>query len=104
MAVDLVLKLYVLLDSLNTFTTFPGTAHCICIAFRLTAVKRCRTQAQEVKADGLHDLLITTEVKLIQVSSPRPTMDTFLFVRPWNRYVLELPDVAANDTQSEEDY
>jgi hypothetical protein len=63
----------------------------------------------EAKADGLHDLQITTEDKLIEFSSPRPTMQTLLLVRPWNRQLLELADFAelpdaADDTQSEEDY
>jgi hypothetical protein len=97
MAGDIVLKLYALLDSLNA----PRFANCRlrlpCIAFRITAVKRSHAQDQEiyeVKASGLHDLLITTKDKLIQFSSPRPTMQTFLLVRPWNRYILELPDFA----------
>ncbi|KAG2039390.1 hypothetical protein BDR03DRAFT_951788, partial [Suillus americanus] len=90
--------------------------HLPCIAFRVTAVKRSRAQDQEiyeVKADGLHDLLVTTKDKLIQFSSRRPTMQTFLLIRPWNRYLLELPDFAepseleelsdvADNTQSEE--
>jgi hypothetical protein len=117
MAGDIVLKLYALLDSLNA----PRFANCRlrlpCIAFRITAVKRCHAQDQEiyeVKASGLHDLLITTKDKLIQFSSPRPTMQTFLLVRPWNRYILELPDFAepsglaelpdVDDTDDEEGY
>ncbi|KAG2337084.1 hypothetical protein BDR05DRAFT_970607 [Suillus weaverae] len=117
-AVDLAFKLYALLDSLNAPRFANCRLHLPCIAFRVTAVKRSRAQDQEiyeVKADGLHDLLITTEDKLIQFSSPRPTMQTFLLVRPWNRYLLELPDFAepsglaelpddADDTQSEDDY
>ncbi|KAG1768815.1 hypothetical protein EDD22DRAFT_211246 [Suillus occidentalis] len=118
MPVDLVLRLYARLDNLNA----PRFGNCRlqlpCIAFRVTVVKRSRAQDQEtheVKADGLHDLLITTEDKLIQFSSPRPTMQTLLLVRPWNRQLLELPDFAepsalaelpdaADDTQSEEEY
>ncbi|KAG2346036.1 HET-domain-containing protein [Suillus weaverae] len=117
MAVDFVLKIYSLLDNLNAPRFGNCRLHLPCIAFRVTAVKRSRAQDQEiyeVKADGLHDLLITTEDKLIQFSSPRPTMQTLFLVRPWNRYLdlpdfvessglVELPDVA-DDTQSEEDY
>ncbi|KAG2336192.1 HET-domain-containing protein [Suillus weaverae] len=117
-AVDLALKLYTLLDDLKAPRFADCRLHLPCIAFRVTAVKRSRAQDQEiyeVKADGLHDLLITTKDKLIQFSSPRPTMQTFLLVRPWNRYLLDLPDFAepsglaelpdvADDTQSEEDY
>jgi hypothetical protein len=117
-AVDLILKLYTLLDNLNAPRFGNCRLHLPCIAFRVTAVTRSRTQDQEiyeVKADGLHDLVITTEDKLLQFSSPRPTLQKFLLVRPWNRYLLELPDFAessglteppdvTDDTRSEEDY
>jgi hypothetical protein len=117
-AVDLVLKLYTLLDNLNAPRFGNCRLHLPCIAFRVTAVTRSRTQDQEiyeVKADGLHNLVITTEDKLIQFSSPRPTLQKFLLVRPWNRYLLELPDFAessgltelpdvSDDTRSEEDF
>ncbi|KAG2363717.1 hypothetical protein BDR07DRAFT_887046 [Suillus spraguei] len=82
MAVD---QLHVLLDNLNASRFASCRLHSPCIAFRVTAVKRSRGQDQEiyeVKANGLHDLLITTKDTLIQFSSPRPTMQTFfLFVR-----------------------
>jgi hypothetical protein len=94
-AADVVLKLYTLLGNLSASRFGNCRLHLPCIAFRVTAVKRNRAQDQEiyeVKADGLLDLLITTEDKLIQFSSPRPTMQTFLLVRPWNRHLLELPD------------
>ncbi|KAG1731962.1 uncharacterized protein EDB91DRAFT_1152548 [Suillus paluster] len=105
--------------------TAPRFANCRlrlpCIAFRVTAVRRSRAQDQEtyvtyeVKAVGLRDLVITTEDRLSQFSPTRPTMQTFLLVRPWNRYLLDLPDFAelpnlagmldvADDTRSEEDY
>ncbi|KAG2365295.1 heterokaryon incompatibility protein-domain-containing protein [Suillus spraguei] len=117
-ALDSILKLYDLLDNLNAPRFAQCRLHLPCIAFRVTAVKRGGAQDQEiyeVKADGLHDLLITTKDTLLQFSSPRPTMQTFLLVRPWNRYLLELPDFAessnlaelpdiADDTESEEDY
>ncbi|KIK38635.1 hypothetical protein CY34DRAFT_809154 [Suillus luteus UH-Slu-Lm8-n1] len=118
MAVDLVLKLYARLDNLNAPRFGNCRLHLPCIAFRVTTVKRGRAQDQEiykVRADGLHDLLVTTEDRLIPFSSPRPTMQTFLLVRPWNRYLLELPDFADqsglaelpdvdDDMQSEDDY
>jgi hypothetical protein len=117
-AVDLVLKLYALLDNLNAPRFANCRLHLPCIVFRVTAVKQSRAQDQgiyEAKADGLHDLQITTEDKLIEFSSPRPTMQTLVLVRPWNRQLLEFPDFAepsglaelpdaADDTQSEEDY
>ncbi|KAG1786336.1 uncharacterized protein HD556DRAFT_1449839 [Suillus plorans] len=70
----------------------------------------------QVKADGLHDLSITTEDKLIPSSWTFSTRQTFLLVRPWDRDLLELPDFAellglaarlpdiGDDTQSEESY
>ncbi|KAG1732010.1 uncharacterized protein EDB91DRAFT_1152886 [Suillus paluster] len=97
-AVEPAMKLYTLLDN----TTAPRFANCRlqlpCIAFRVTAVKRSRPQDQEtnlsyeVKTDGVHDLLITTEEKLIPSSRAIATRQTFLLVRPWDRYLLELPD------------
>ncbi|KAG2361233.1 hypothetical protein BDR07DRAFT_1610267 [Suillus spraguei] len=96
MALDVALKLYAMLDNLNAPRFANCRLHLPCIAFRVTAVKRSPTQDQEiyeVKADGLHDLLITTKDKLVQFSSPRPTVQTLLLVRPWNRFLLELPDV-----------
>ncbi|KAG2338855.1 hypothetical protein BDR05DRAFT_968858 [Suillus weaverae] len=117
-AVALALKLYALLDNLKAPRFADSRLHLPCIAFRVTAVTRNCAQDQEiyeVKADGLHDLLITTEDERIQFSSPRPTKRTFLLVRPWNRYILELPDFAepsglaelpddADDMQSEDGY
>ncbi|KAG0701114.1 hypothetical protein DFH29DRAFT_876116 [Suillus ampliporus] len=70
-----------------------------CIAFTVTALIQRRGQDQgtfftyDVKADGLRDLLITTEDKL------RPASRTFLLIRPWNRHDLGLPD-DADETQS----
>jgi hypothetical protein len=57
----------------------------------------------EVKTDGLGDLLITTEDRLIPFSPTRPLApwQTFLLVRPWNRSLLELPN-PSDDMQSME--
>ncbi|KIK45786.1 hypothetical protein CY34DRAFT_37252, partial [Suillus luteus UH-Slu-Lm8-n1] len=72
--------------------------HLPCIAFPVTAVKRSRSQDQTtrlaycVKADGLDNLLVTTEDKLTQFSPARPTRQTFLIIRPWNRHDLGVPD------------
>jgi len=68
------------------------------IAFRVTEVRRSRGEDQDtcftyyVKADGLKDMQITTKARVSQFSSARPTQQTFLFVRPWNRCNLGLPD------------
>ncbi|OAX31423.1 hypothetical protein K503DRAFT_85413 [Rhizopogon vinicolor AM-OR11-026] len=107
-AMELASKLYTLLHN----TTAPRFANCRlhlpCIVFPVTAIKRRRDQDQEtyftydVKVDGLNDLLITTEEKLIQFSRTRPSRQSLLLVRPWDRSLLELPDVA-DDMQSVDD-
>jgi hypothetical protein len=55
-----------------------------------------------VKADGLYDLLVTTEDKLTQFSRSRPARHAYFLVRPWDRSLLEVPDLA-DDTESLED-
>jgi hypothetical protein len=58
----------------------------------------------ELKADGLHDLLITTEEKLIHLFRQRSSRQPLLLVRPWDRSLLELPDLADLDSDNEEDW
>lgn len=110
--INLASKLY---DELAGMSA-PRFANCRlylpCITFPVTEVRRKSGPAQEthftyeVKANGLHDLLITTEETLMQ--SARPTLRPFLLVLPLNRYLLELPDFteppASDDTQSEDGY
>jgi hypothetical protein len=48
----------------------------------------------EVKADGLHDLKVTTEDKLPQFSQGTPARRSFLLVCPWDHHLLKLPDYA----------
>jgi hypothetical protein len=99
----------------NLFTVLcdmraPRFANCRltlpCIVFPVTAVRRRRDEdhaiyfTYEIKADGLKDLLITTEDKLVQFSRTRPARQALLLVRPWDRSLLELPDFAG-DTQSD---
>ncbi|KAG1719760.1 hypothetical protein EDB19DRAFT_628512 [Suillus lakei] len=106
-AVDLALKLYTRLECLSTARFAHYRLQLPCITFRVTEVRRRRGLAQEtpftyeVKADGLHDLLITSEQTLIQFSRARPTRQTFLLVRLWDRRLLELPDFG-DDTEGEE--
>ncbi|KAJ8580750.1 hypothetical protein M405DRAFT_885991 [Rhizopogon salebrosus TDB-379] len=106
-----------LYHTLNTLRA-PRFAHCRlhlpCIAFLVTDVRRKRGQDLEmnytykVKADGLHDLVITTEDRLPQFSQTRPTRPAFLIVRPWDRSLLKLPDFAdltdVSDAESIEDW
>jgi len=54
----------------------------------------------EVKANELHDLIITTEDRLPQ---GRPARQSLLLVRPWDRHLLELPDYA-DDTENVDDF
>ncbi|KAG1893657.1 uncharacterized protein F5891DRAFT_1116614 [Suillus fuscotomentosus] len=107
-------KLYTLLDNLSAPRFAHSRLQLPCIAFPITELRRRRDPNLEtcftydVKADGLQDLLITSEDKLIQFSPTRPTQQTFLLVRPWNRHDLELPDFAepdfADDAQSVDDW
>ncbi|KAG0699364.1 hypothetical protein DFH29DRAFT_833817 [Suillus ampliporus] len=99
-AVESVLRLYDQLDNMSA----PRFANCRlqlpCIAFRVTELRRRRGPAHEthftygVKADGLRDLQIITEETLIQFARARPARQTFFLVRPWDRRLLEQPDIA----------
>ncbi|OAX41551.1 hypothetical protein K503DRAFT_797882 [Rhizopogon vinicolor AM-OR11-026] len=109
-AVELALRLHQKLYNLSAPRFAHRRLHLPCITFPVTEVRRRRSQDQEmyftyeVKADGLLDLLIGTEAKLIQFSHIRPTQrQTLLLVRPWDRSLLELSDFA-NDAESEEGY
>jgi hypothetical protein len=116
-AAELASKLYSLLDNMGA----PRFAHCRlylpCMVFRVTEVRRRHDPAIKhatsvtygVKADGLHDLLITTEEKLFQFSRARPIRQTVFLVRPWNRNLLEPaefvePPDFGDDTLSEDEY
>ncbi|KAJ8583085.1 hypothetical protein M405DRAFT_829410, partial [Rhizopogon salebrosus TDB-379] len=106
--VELAANLYTVLCDVKT----PRFAQCRlslpCIVFRVTAVRRRRDEdhatyfAYEVNAEGLNDLVIITEDRLVQFSRTRPARQAFLLVRPWDRSLLELPDFA-DDTQSVDD-
>ncbi|KAG1818213.1 heterokaryon incompatibility protein-domain-containing protein [Suillus subaureus] len=97
-AMDQASKFYDQLANLS----YPRFTNCRlrlpCIIFPVTEVRRRAGTTQEtlftygVKADGLDDLLITTDEKLVQFSRLRPARQTFLLVRPWDRRLLELPD------------
>jgi hypothetical protein len=97
-AVDLALKLYALLKSMSAPRFANRRLHLPCISFRITEIKQRLYTAREthfiyeVKADGLQDLLITTDERLIQFSRARPTRQTFFIVRPWDRRLLEQLD------------
>ncbi|KAG2149017.1 uncharacterized protein EDB93DRAFT_1143122 [Suillus bovinus] len=98
-AVKLASRLYTALEKLSVPRFANGRLQLPCIAFPLTEVKWKKPDqsaekcfAYEVKADGLQDLLITTADKLVQFSPTKRVRQTFLLVRPWNRYDLGLVD------------
>jgi hypothetical protein len=96
-AVDLASGLYNLLSSLSSPRFASRRLHLPCLAFPVTEVRwrDDRDQetpinamyAYEVKAKGLHDLLLLTEEQL-------PTWQTLLLVYPWDHCLLELPNPA----------
>ncbi|KAG2363719.1 hypothetical protein BDR07DRAFT_1403412 [Suillus spraguei] len=97
--VESALKLYSLLERLRVPRFDHRRLHLPCIVFPVTEIRRRPMEQQtyftyEVKADGLHDLRITTEERLLQFSQGRPTRQSFLLVRPWDRRLLELPNHA----------
>jgi hypothetical protein len=111
--VDLALKLYNQLDNMSAARFANCRLHLPCIAFHVTDISLNYDLSQEtrydVKADGLHDLLITTKEPIDQFSRIRPTQKSFVLVRPWDRSLLELPDFAdlpniGDDTESEGGY
>ncbi|KAG1793138.1 uncharacterized protein HD556DRAFT_522194 [Suillus plorans] len=112
---DLALKFYDQLEQLRAPRFANCRLHLPCISFRVTEVRRRRGQARDtpityrIKADGLHDLLIITEETLVQFSRAKPIRQRFLIVRPWDRYLLGVPNFAgqpdfADDTESIEDW
>ncbi|KAG1726975.1 uncharacterized protein EDB91DRAFT_899684 [Suillus paluster] len=85
-------RLYQTLDHLSASRFAHRRLHLSCIVFPVTEAKwRSRDQAYRVKAHGLQDLQITT-TQLNPVSRTKPSQQTFLLVRPWDRRLLELPN------------
>ncbi|KAG0701336.1 hypothetical protein DFH29DRAFT_875957 [Suillus ampliporus] len=75
--------------------------HLPCIVFHITELRRGSGQGSmystyEVKAGGLHDLLIITEDTLFEFTRGSPPQQKLLLVLPWNRDLLDFAD----DTQS----
>jgi hypothetical protein len=95
-------KLFTQLNYLSPPRFASHRLHLPCIAFRVTEIRpsgRGQHQgaccAYEVKADGLHDLLITTGENMNQFS---PTPRTLYLVRPWDRdLLLQLPSSADDE-------
>ncbi|KAG2053416.1 WD40 repeat-like protein [Suillus hirtellus] len=108
-AVALASKLYTILENLSIPRFANARLQLPCIVFPLTEVRRRPGQdgdisfIYDVKADGLQDLLVITEDKLVQFSPARHARQTFLLVRPWNRSDLGLINFA-DEPQSGEDW
>ncbi|KAG2747698.1 TPR-like protein, partial [Suillus brevipes Sb2] len=108
-AVDFASNVYTQLRNMSAPRFATQRLHLPCIAFDVREVRRVRSPALQthftyrVKADGLQDLLITTEETLVQFWPARPIEQNFVLVRPWDRSLLELPDFG-NITESEEDH
>ncbi|KAJ8582288.1 hypothetical protein M405DRAFT_800481 [Rhizopogon salebrosus TDB-379] len=102
-AVELALNLYTTLRNLPAPRFADCRLHLPCIVFPVAVLRRRRDQDQVapyvrhvVQAEGLNDLLITTEDKLIPFSRTR---HAFLLVRPWDRDILyPVPDSAPDST------
>ncbi|KAG2137113.1 uncharacterized protein EDB93DRAFT_1253727 [Suillus bovinus] len=107
--VELAMRLYSTLNSLAAPRFYRCRLQLPCITFPVTEVRRRPAEHEEtlftytVKADGLHDLKITTEDKLLQFSRGRPTRQSFFLVRPWDRRLLGLPEFL-DDVQSVDDW
>jgi hypothetical protein len=99
-AMNLALRLYNSLEKMNA----PRFAHCRlhlpCLVFPVTEVRRGRVRDQkvthELKANGLDDLTIITEDKLL-------VRETLLLVYPWNHDLLEQLN-PADEMQNMGDY
>ncbi|KAG2118685.1 WD40-repeat-containing domain protein [Suillus discolor] len=102
-------KLYATLENLSVPRFANARLQLPCIAFTLTEVRRrpgqdeARRFAYDIKAHGLQDLLVTTKDKLVEFWPTRRTRQTFMLVRPWNRYDLGLINFA-DETQTIEDW
>ncbi|KAJ8595030.1 hypothetical protein M405DRAFT_871979 [Rhizopogon salebrosus TDB-379] len=100
-AVESAAQLYITLDH----QTAPRFSHrrlrLPCIVFAVTEVTpRPGRFIYAIKADGLHDLLITTKDKLIPFSRTMPIQQKFLLVRPWDRNLLDPGENVPVDSES----
>jgi len=96
--VDLASQLYTTLHDLPTPRFAQRRLHLPCIIFTVTQITLRPRQNQEtqftytVEADGLQDVLITTEDELIPSSRQISNRRKLLLVRPWDRNLLEQYD------------
>jgi len=107
--VELASQLYITLDLLAAPRFAQRRLFLPCIVFTVTQVVLSPSQEQEtrftytVKANGLHDLLITTEDNLIPFSRKMPNRQKLLLVRPWDRNLMELYDIAEPSSLADHD-
>ncbi|KAG1837680.1 hypothetical protein C8R48DRAFT_743383 [Suillus tomentosus] len=110
MAVEFASELYHRLDNTSAARFANCRLRLPCMVFRVTEVGLSYDPSQEtryeVKANGLSDLLVTTAQPIVLFSQTRPTQQTFVLVRPWDRSLLELPDFTdlQDDSENEGDY
>jgi len=102
-------KLYSLLDRLSAPRFAQRRLHLPCVVFTITEVAMKKSHHEQsssftyaIKANGLNDLLITTEDELILFSRRTPNRQNLLLVRPWDRDLMEVHDFAdvTDDAQS----
>jgi len=99
-ASELASQLYTTLHDLSTPRFSQRRLHLSCIVFTVTQVRVAVRPRQDqethftyaVKANGLPELLITTEDELIPFSRRVPNRQKLLLVRPWDRDLLQLYD------------
>ena len=110
--VGLASQLYTTLDLLAAPRFAQRRLLLPCIVFTVTQVALRPSQEQEtcftytIKANGLHDLLIKTEDRLVPFSHKVHNRQKLLLVRPWDRDLMESlydfaePSSLADDAQS----
>ena len=105
---DTAVRLYTTLERLSIPRFAHRRLHLPCVAFIVTEVARKSTSEEQgscffyaVKANGLDDLVITTEDKLIPSERRMPSRQKLLLVRPWDRDLLGAYDVAGFDNESD---
>src|SRR6267154_6247003 len=102
-AVQSASNIYTLLHNMSAARFAHRRLYLPCITFPVTGVRRRDRQetyvTYDVKTNGLHDLQIATEDKLMSSSRVMATGQQYLLVLPWDRHFLELLDFA-DDAQS----
>jgi len=93
-------QLYTKLDHLTAPRFAHRRLHLPCIVFIVTEVEPRPGPhfTYAVKADGLHELLITTEDQLIPFSRTMPIRQQFLLVHPWAHNLLEQHDFSSESS------